>query len=329
MAGRLNDGEAGYLPACCGDVELRGVGRLILVLPRKAALGLALAVLPAVLVIAPAAASPPEPQAPKGAVVSVATARKACFDDVTEITGALVAKQEVLVRPDREGLQISQVLVEAGDRVEAGQALALLVTPDSQQGSASPVTVQSPAGGVVSFASASVGAIASARAEPLFGIIGGGELELSAQLPVKYLSRLSYGLPAKIKVAGIGELDGRVEFISKTIDPATQLGEVRLSTDIDERLKAGMLGWAIINSGQRCNGLAVPLSALLYSEEGTVVEVVRDGRVESEFVTTGLQSGENVEILQGLAEGDIVVARAAAFLRDGDQVTPAPRGSEP
>ena len=91
-----------------------------------------------------------------------------------------------------------------------------------------------------------------------------------------------------------------------------------------------MLGRAFVNSGQRCDSLAVPLSALLYSEEGTVVEVVRDGRIESEFVTTGLQSAEDVEILQGLAEGDVVVARAAAFLRDGDRVKPAPdAGSKP
>ena len=304
------------------------MGSLNCVPPRKAAWGRALTVLPAALASAWAAqlltASPSEPQAPKGVVVSVATVRKTCFDDVTEITGALVAKEEVLVRPDREGWQISQVLVEAGDRVEAGQALALLVPPDSQQGGGPPASLQAPAAGVVSFARALIGTIESARAEPLFQIIAGGKLELSTQLPVKYISKLSYGLPAKIKVAGIAELTGRVAFISKTVDPSTQLGEVRVSISTDERLKAGMLGRAFVNSGQRCDSLAVPLSALLYSEEGTVVEVVRDGRIESEFVTTGLQSAEDVEILQGLAEGDVVVARAAAFLRDGDRVTPAP-----
>jgi HlyD family secretion protein len=308
------------------------MARFISIPPRHAASRLAFTFLSAALAFTGSpqlfAASPSEHQAPKGAVVSVVTAKKACFDDVMEITGALVAKEEVLVRPDREGLQISQVLVEAGDQVEAGQALALLVSADSQPGGGTPLSIQAPAAGVISFASATIGAIASARAEPLFRIIARGELELSAELPVKYLSRLSNGLPAKIKVAGIGGLAGRVVFISKTIDPSTQLGEVRLSIGTDERLKAGALGWALINSGQRCDGLAVPLSALLYSEEGTVVEVVRDGRVESEFVTTGLQSGESIEILQGLAEGDVIVARAAAFLRDGDRVTPAP-GSEP
>jgi hypothetical protein len=94
----------------------------------------------------------------------------------------------------------------------------------------------------------------------------GGELELSAQISTKSLSKLSSGLTVKRKVVKIGELPGRVRFVSKTVDSTTQLGEVRVSISFDERLKAGMFGRAIINSGQRYDRVAVPLSALLYGE---------------------------------------------------------------
>ena len=272
------------------------------------------------------AAGPPGPKVTKGTVVSVTMAKKSCFDDVTEITGGLVPKQEVQVRPDREGLQISKVLVDAGAKVSAGQALAQLVNPETQQGPGDPVYVQAPVAGIIRNASAVIGTIASSRAEPLFQISAGGELELSAQIATKYLTKLSPGLPAKIKVVGISELPGQVRFVTKTVDPMTQLGEVRLSISFDERLKAGMLGRAFINSGQRCGSVAVPFSALLYSEEGTVVQMVRDGRIESQFVTTGLRAEGNVEIQQGIMEGDMIVARAGAFLRDGDRVTPVVDG---
>jgi HlyD family secretion protein len=288
--------------------------------------GLAVLFLPTSLfLVAPSqlsAGGPAGSKVTKGAVVSVTMAKKNCFDDVTEITGGLVPKQEVQVRPDREGLQISKVLVEAGAKVKAGQALAQLVEPETQQGAGDLVSVQAPVAGIIRNTSAVIGTIASARAEPLFQIVAGGELEWSAQIPTKYLSKLSPGLPAKVKVVGVGELPGQVEFITKTVDPSTQLGEVRLSISFDERLKTGMLGRAFVNSGQRCDSVAVPLSALLYSEEGTVVQMVRDGRIESQFVTTGLRSEGNVEIQQGITEGDMIVARAGAFLRDGDRVTP-------
>ena len=41
-------------------------------------------------------------------------------------------------------------------------------------------------------------------------------------------------------------------------------------------------------------------------------------------MTPGIVDGDEVEIKDGLAEGETVVARAAAFLRPGDRVRPAP-----
>ena len=44
-------------------------------------------------------------------------------------------------------------------------------------------------------------------------------------------------------------------------------------------------------------------------------------------MTPGIVEGDAVEIRQGLAEGESVVARAAAFLRPGDRVRPTPEAS--
>src|ERR1019366_9367881 len=88
---------------------------------RIAKFGLAALFVPSSLFLVEApqlfAAGPPGPKVSKGAAVSVTKAKKTCFDDMTEITGGLVPKDEVLVRPDREGYQISKVLVEAGANV--------------------------------------------------------------------------------------------------------------------------------------------------------------------------------------------------------------------
>jgi len=267
-----------------------------------------------------------EPKVFAGEAVSVAEAKKTCFDDITEITGVLVPKDEVLLRPAREGFQIAEVLVEAGASVKAGDALAKLVSPETQKGAGGQVVVEAPVAGIIRKSNAVVGARASARAEPLFHIIAGGDLELLAQASTKRLSKLTPGLPATIRVAGGEQSRGRTKSVSATVDPATQLGDVRVSIDSDRRLKAGMFARAFINSGQRCDNVAVALSALLWGQEGTIVQVVRDGRIESRIVTTGLQTGGNIEIQQGVADGELVVTRAGAFLRDGDQVTPVLTG---
>ena len=66
----------------------------------------------------------------------------------------------------------------------------------------------------------------------------------------------------------------------------------------------------------------MPLTAILYGSAGTVVQVVRRARVETRRVETGLMAAGQVEIKEGLQEGDTVVARAGALLREGDPVRP-------
>jgi hypothetical protein len=118
-------------------------------------------------------------------------------------------------------------------------------------------------------------------------------------------------------------VDGKVRLISQAINSATQLGEVRLFIGSDSRLRVGAFGRATINVGRRC-APAVPLSAVLYGTDGAVVQVVRDDRVETRRVNVGLLAAGQVEIRDGLREGDVVVARAGAFLREGDRIRPVP-----
>jgi multidrug efflux pump subunit AcrA (membrane-fusion protein) len=92
------------------------------------------------------------------------------------------------------------------------------------------------------------------------------------------------------------------------------------------RLLVNASARAIIKTGESC-GVSVPLTAILYGSDGTVVQVVRRDLVETRRVEVGLMSGGEVEIRDGLAEGDVVVARAGALLREGDPVRPVTGGS--
>jgi HlyD family secretion protein len=251
------------------------------------------------------------------AAVTVAKVARTCFVDTVNVTGQLAPKEEIFVRPEREGLQISQVLAEPGDSITAGQVLVRLASSDGQQ----TATVTAPVAGVIRKSSAVIGTIASARGEPLFQIIAQGEIELQAGVVPSQLARLAVEQQATVKVVGAAELRGRLRFISPAIDSATQLGSVRVAIADSKGLRAGTFARASIVTGQRC-GAAVPLSAVIYSREGAVVQAVREQRVESRRVTLGLFSSSQVEIREGLAEGDMVVQKAGAFLREGDRVRP-------
>jgi HlyD family secretion protein len=269
------------------------------------------------------AKKPRPPAVPGGAPVTVSKATKACFTDTLAMTGVLQPRSLVQVRPEQEGLQITQVKAEPGNSVTAGQALAQLARPEGQPPAAA--TITAPVAGTILHRTAIIGTTASARAQPLFEIIPKGELEVSAEVSARDLARVAPGQKAKVKVIGAGEFPGSVRLVSPAVDPATQQGEVRVFLGADPALRTGAFARAIVTLGENC-AVSIPLSAILYGDEGTVVQVVRDDHVETRTVETGLASEGQVQIGKGLAEGDLVVLRAGAFLRDGDPVRPMPAG---
>src|SRR3984893_776018 len=61
-----------------------------------------------------------EADAPKGAAVTVLTAKKSCFADIVEVSGIVIPREETAVRPERQGLKVAEIVAEAGDTVKAG-----------------------------------------------------------------------------------------------------------------------------------------------------------------------------------------------------------------
>jgi HlyD family secretion protein len=261
------------------------------------------------------AADDPE-VAPRGAAVTVLKAAKSCFANIVEVSGTIIPRDETQVRPERMGLKVAEVLADAGDSVTAGQVLARLNLPEGGQ-----VTVQAPVAGLISATTASVGAMASGKGEALFSIIARSEFDLVGLVPTRDIARLAVNQAARIKVIGAGEVDGKVRRLSTTVQPDSQLAQAFISITTNRRLLVNSSGRALITTGQSC-GVSVPLTAILYGSAGTVVQVVRRARVETRRVETGLMSGGQVEIRDGIVEGDIVVARAGALLREGDPVRP-------
>ncbi|MCK1392189.1 HlyD family efflux transporter periplasmic adaptor subunit [Bradyrhizobium sp. 1] len=258
-----------------------------------------------------------EDDAPKGPAVTVLKVAKSCFSDIVEATGTIIAREETSVRPERPGLKVTEVLAEAGDTTTAGQVLARLALPEGGT-----LQVTAPVAGVIATSTAQIGNLASAKGEALFTIVARSEYDLVGLVATTDIRKLAIAQPATVRIAGAGDLDGKVRRIGPTVEPNIQQGIVYIGISSQKRLLLNASGRALIKTGQSCN-VAVPLTAVQYSSAGTVVQVIRRNRVETKRVEVGLMSGGNIEVRDGLNEGDVVVARAGALLREGDPVRPA------
>jgi HlyD family secretion protein len=182
--------------------------------------------------------------------------------------------------------------------------------------------VKSPVAGIVSARTAKIGAIASGSGSPLFTVIRDGEIELKADVAEDGILKLEPGQKATVTLAGgAARLSGKVRLVEPTLDQQSRLGHVYIRFDEPGKARAGMFASAEIVAAEK-EGLTLPLSAVTATDGKTVARKVENGIVTLVPVETGIQDGQAIEIVKGLSAGDEVVAKAGAYVRDGDRVNP-------
>jgi len=184
--------------------------------------------------------------------------------------------------------------------------------------------VVAPVSGEVMARNATVGSIATAAGDPMFVIVKDNALELRADVAEGDLLRLAKGQLALVTIVGAAEpIKGTVRLVEPTIDAVTRLGRVRVTMDQPELIRSGMFAEASVIVADR-EAVAVPVTSVGSGPDGATVMRVVDGAVTRVMVKTGIRDGGVIEIIEGLAAGDLVVTKAGAFVRDGDRINPVP-----
>lgn len=220
----------------------------------------------------------------------------------------------------RDGLRIAEA-----DRAQANAARQEILVRLAR------TEIKAPAQGIISRKTARIGATAAASGDPLFRIIANGEIELEGEVTEAQLPRLREGAPARISVDPGRTVEGRVRNIYPEVDRATRLGKVRIALPKEPGATAPVVKEGVLRIGSfargtveiaRRTGVSVPLASVTYGRDGASVLAVAGDTVEVRRVRTGLSADGLIEILDGVAAGETVVARAGGFLRDGDKVRP-------
>ncbi len=112
---------------------------------------------------------------------------------------------------------------------------------------------------------------------------------------------------------------GKVEYIYPELDPKTRTLKVRLRFENpDEVLKPNMYANVTLYAGEKQEVVFIPREALISTGEAQrVILDLGDGRFAPRVVTAGMESGDSVEILQGVTEGETVVT-SGQFLIDSE-----------
>jgi HlyD family secretion protein len=182
--------------------------------------------------------------------------------------------------------------------------------------------IKAPIDGYISKRLVEYGMISNPGGGEMFRLVAKGQVKLVAEVPESDLPKVKLGQKASIAVNGYDKaLLGDVALISPEVDQATRMGKAHIKLAEGVRIPLGAFGRATIALAAG-EGIALPLTAVTFGEDGPTVQIVKDGKIEVRKVITGLVSTTEIEITDGVSPDEMFVARAGSFVRAGDVVNP-------
>jgi HlyD family secretion protein len=157
----------------------------------------------------PPATARTDTDAPLGTGQIAATLVRAERQSIAEtraVTGTLVAREEVVVGPDVDGLRIVEILVDVGDRVEQGQVLARLDRAMLQTQLAQNTSTIAKAEATIAQVKASIAETQAAAAEAAAALKRAQTLRATGTVsPEQFLARETQAKVAAAKAAAADE----------------------------------------------------------------------------------------------------------------------------
>lgn len=149
-------------------------------------------------------------------------------------------------------------------------------------------------------------------------------------LPQQAVAQIAVGETVRAKVDAFPgrTFEGKITAINPKIETASRNVQVRATVpNADQKLLPGMFATVELDTGAAQRLVTLPQTAVAYNPYGSLVYVVDDtgkgpdGKSQvvarQVFVTTGATRGDQVAILKGVAEGDMVVTSGQIKLRNG------------
>ena len=191
----------------------------------------------------------------------------------------------------------------------------------SAQKTISDATVTAPISGVITTKNIVSGTVLS-QASPAYVITDMSKVKIDVAVTQQVINTLSVGQQVDVVLSAISQ-----EPFKATITTINPVANVQGTYDVqvelnnsDGVLKVGMLAEVSFTKESAENTIVLPRSCVIEKDNEIYVYIEENGKAKKVLVTTGIDTGENIQITSGLEEGMNVVTRGQTYLNDGDAV---------
>jgi RND family efflux transporter MFP subunit len=191
--------------------------------------------------------------------------------------------------------------------------------------------ITAPFAGVVTEREANLGTLmqagtsSSTQVIPLARLSQDDLFRLVIPVPETYVKYIRIGEPVSVNVTSLNRtFPGKVTRFSVDVKEDTRTMHTEVDVQNPERvLMPGMYAEATLVLEQKANTVSVPLQALDRNGDVITVDVVTpENKIDIRTVKLGMETSTDVEVLSGLAEGEMLVVSDRSGLKSGQPVRP-------
>jgi len=183
--------------------------------------------------------------------------------------------------------------------------------------------VASPFGGVIVDLPYNTQNVRIAAGQPLFTVMDYGQMYMEVSLPEKYVTDLQSGMKVRLTSYNLQKdtIWGTITDLSPAISSETRTFKGRIDiSNPSLRLKPGMFVNADIVITKKENTIVVAKELVLRNNDIQYVFIIDKSIARQREVTTGIENGNNIEILTGLSKDDRLVVKGFETLKDNSKV---------
>ncbi len=265
---------------------------------------------------------------------SIVNSRKQLFKegaipgrDLDTALAALVQAQAAYDGAAKHLESMQKVSREAALKAAQGQLTSAEGKLKAAEAQVSYTEIRSPIKGVVTDRPLFAGETAAAGA-PLITVMDTSVLIAKTHLGQSVVQLMKVGDKATVSVPGVDRpVAATVSLISPALDPGSTTVEVWLKIDNKAgTLKVGTPVKASVTGRTVAQAWKVPAAAILTAQDGSksVMVIGPDGTAQRKAVTVGIVDGDEVQVLSGVAPGDMVITGGAYGLDTGTKVKVGP-----
>lgn len=188
------------------------------------------------------------------------------------------------------------------------------------------LVVLAPFDGVVTQRNIDVGSLVQADSTSgtfMFTVMRGNVVRVRSYVPQDQALGVVPGIDASVKVPEIPQriFSGKVTRIADALEPGTRtlLAEIDVS-NLDGAMKPGVYCTVDFQIPRRAPSFIVPANAVIFNQNGLQVAVAENGTARLRKVYVNRDFGTEVEVSEGVNDGDQVIVNPSIDLRDGEAI---------